>query len=198
MANMLPPVRGVAFYFEVSLISITNRDIFQSAPTLAPGDCLVIKDGVLDGNMDALPVAVAGCTNVVGCTLSAAEMTADRVTVLFHDAAGAEWQDMLVTLYTSGQTLDDIASGVTVFPAGAIEYTYTVTDSISGFPIDGVQVWFSTDLGGTNIVWAGVTDALGVARDVLNSKPWLNAGTYYAWRQKAGYAFENPGTEVVS
>lgn len=80
----------------------------------------------------------------------------------------------------------------------AVEYTYTITDAITGLPIEGVEVWFTTDAAGSNIVWAGVTDAFGVARDVLEAKPWLDAGTYYVWRQKTGYAFTNPDVEIVS
>ena len=86
----------------------------------------------------------------------------------------------------------------TYFPAGSVEFTYTVTASDTGLPIDGVEVWVSTDVAGSNIVWSGNTDALGVARDVNNDKPFLDAGTYYFWSQKAGYSFANPDTENVS
>ena len=34
--------------------------------------------------------------------------------------------------------------------------------------------------------------------DINLVKPWLNAGTYYFWVQKAGYVFPIPDTEVVS
>lgn len=82
--------------------------------------------------------------------------------------------------------------------AGAVEFTYTVTDSSTGLPIEGVEVWITTDVGGVNIVWVGSTDALGVARDTYNSKCWLDAGDYYFWSQKAGYTFANPDLESVS
>jgi hypothetical protein len=90
------------------------------------------------------------------------------------------------------------AANAVLFPTGAIEFTYTVTNSVGGAPIDGVEVWISTDLAGTNVIWAGATDALGVARDVNDGKPMLDAGTYYFWRQLAGWTFVNPDTEVVS
>lgn len=82
--------------------------------------------------------------------------------------------------------------------AGAIEWPYTVYEPDGVTPIAGVDVWTSTDAAGTNIVWRGVTDAFGAARDVVNEQPWLDAGTYYFWRQAAGYTFTNPDTEVVS
>lgn len=106
MASSLPPVRGAAFSFETSLVSQADTDTFQDNPTLAAGDVKIIKDGTLDGNIDTLPTAVTSLTRVITVALSADEMTADRVAVLFHDAAGSEWQDALVTIYTAAQTLD--------------------------------------------------------------------------------------------
>ncbi|MDX1418095.1 MAG: hypothetical protein R3293_28090, partial [Candidatus Promineifilaceae bacterium] len=79
---------------------------------------------------------------------------------------------------------------------GAIEYTYTIDDGTN--PIEGVEVWISTDSGGSNIVWSGVTDASGIARASNDEKPWLDAGTYYGWAQKTGYSFTNPDTLTVS
>ena len=106
MASAIPPVRGAAFSFELSLVSQADTDVFQDNPTLAAGDVKIIKDGVLDGNIDTLPTAVTSLTRVITVALSAEEMTADRVTVLFHDAAGDEWQDAIITIYTAAQTLD--------------------------------------------------------------------------------------------
>lgn len=79
----------------------------------------------------------------------------------------------------------------------AIEFTYTVTDSSTGLPIEGVEVWFATDSSGSNVAWYGTTDAFGVARNDGNL-PRLDTGTYYVFRQKAGYTFSDPDTEVVS
>lgn len=81
---------------------------------------------------------------------------------------------------------------------GAIEFTYTVTDSVTTLPIEGVEVWITTDMAGLNVIWNGVTDASGIARDLDGYKPWLDAGTAYFWSQKTGYTFTNPDTEIVS
>lgn len=81
--------------------------------------------------------------------------------------------------------------------AGAIEYTYTVRDSTTLLPIEGVEVWFATDIAGANVVWAGDTDAFGVARDDAGRLPWLDSGSYFIFSQKAGYTFA-VDTEVVS
>lgn len=84
-------------------------------------------------------------------------------------------------------------------PSGAIAYTYTVTNSVSGLPVEGVEVWITTDLAGNNVVWNGDTDAFGVARDDNGNLPRLDAGSYYFWKQRAGLIDDqNPDTEVVS
>lgn len=106
MASAIPPVRGAAFAFEMSLVSQADTDTFQDNPTLAAGDVKIVKDGVLDGNIDTLPVAIEGLTRVLTVAVSVAEATADRVTLLFHDAAGDEWQDAIVTIWTAAQTMD--------------------------------------------------------------------------------------------
>lgn len=106
-----------------------------------------------------------------------------------------------VSIYVSGtgivqQNLEYVVEGRN---AGAIEYEYTVLDSVSGLPVAGVEVWVSTDVAGANIIWSGVTDAFGVARDVNDAEPWLDAGTYFFWKHRVGYTDDDmPDTEVVS
>jgi hypothetical protein len=48
------------------------------------------------------------------------------------------------------------------------------------------------------MVWGGDTDAFGVARDDAGELPRLDPGTYYFWRNLAGWTFTNPDTEIVS
>lgn len=81
----------------------------------------------------------------------------------------------------------------------AIEFTYTVTSDEGGNPpIAGVEVYSATNSGGANIVWQGYTDSFGVARDNYGNLPRLQPGTYYFFRYKYGWNFNNPDTEVVS
>ena len=75
---------------------------------------------------------------------------------------------------------------------GATEWTYTLTDSDSGDPLADASVWITTDAGGTNVIASGTTNDSGVVTF------YLDAGTVYVWRSKAGYNFSNPDTEVVS
>lgn len=74
--------------------------------------------------------------------------------------------------------------------AGSVAYPITVTNGVD--PLDGVDVWVSTDLAGTNVVARGSTNALG-ALTLL-----LDAGSYYIWMQLAGFEFTNPTSITVT
>lgn len=106
--------------------------------------------------------------------------------------AGSDTSDFV----PSTDSLESIGTPI----AGALEITYTVKedDEDTGDPIEGVEVWITTDEAGTNVIWSGTTDASGVAREAGNSKPFLDAGTYYFWRKKSHYNFTNPDTEIFS
>lgn len=80
----------------------------------------------------------------------------------------------------------------------SVEFTYTVTNSVTSAPIEGVQVWIAVDGAGNNVIWYGVTDSSGIARDSDGNLPRLDAGTVYIFRQKAGFIFSDPDTETVS
>jgi len=73
----------------------------------------------------------------------------------------------------------------------AITFTYNVTDSITGLPLDDVEVWNTTDIAGINVIANGFTDVFG------NFTSYLDVGTYYFWRSKSGYTFVDPDVEVV-
>jgi hypothetical protein len=74
---------------------------------------------------------------------------------------------------------------------GAISHELTIDDGTN--PIDGAEVWATTDLAGSNVV-AGTlsTDALGKVTFMLD------AGDYYAWTQVAGFNFTNPTAFTVA
>ena len=76
--------------------------------------------------------------------------------------------------------------------SGALTTTVTVNDE-NAQPLDGVEVWVTSDSAGTTVV-AGTltTNAAGVVTFMLD------AGTYYLWRQLSRYNFTNPTTIVVS
>lgn len=76
--------------------------------------------------------------------------------------------------------------------AGAISHSYTLTDSDDGTPIDGAEVWVTTDAAGVDVVASGSTNSFGVVTFMLD------AGAYYFWRKCSGYNFNNPDLETVS
>ena len=112
------------------------------------------------------------------------------------DIADAVW-DELQSGHTSagsfGKYLDAAISGVGgVVGSGALSCTWTQKDE-GGTAMDNVQVWISTDEAGNNVV-AGtlITNASGEVTFMLD------AGTYYVFRERAGYNFTNPQEWAVS
>lgn len=80
-----------------------------------------------------------------------------------------------------------------------IEFTYTLTNSVTLLPVEDAKIWITTDAAGNNVIWNGETDAFGVARDAEGNLPCLDAGTYYVWAKKhGGSANAWPDVEVVS
>ena len=69
---------------------------------------------------------------------------------------------------------------------------YTLLESPSNDPIADADVWATTDSAGSNVVASGRTDQNGEITFYLDS------GTVYIWRQKSGYNFTNPDTEVIA
>lgn len=91
-------------------------------------------------------------------------------------------QDALILLRTPDNTAG----------AGSIAWTITVTDNVAT-PLDGAEVWVSTDIAGANVV-AGTlhTNSFGLVTFMLD------AGTYYLWVQHSGYNATNPTAFTVS
>ena len=77
--------------------------------------------------------------------------------------------------------------------AGAISWTYTLTDSATGGPIDGAEVWVTSDSAGLYVLASGTTDSAGQVTFMLD------AGTVYVFAKKAGYNMDDlPDEEVVA
>lgn len=93
-------------------------------------------------------------------------------------------------LEDSGTTLpaehDELADAIGDIPAIAAGATQTsVLVKVNGLPVDGVEVWFTTDEAGLNVVHGTfVTDAFGLADFGA-----VDPGTYFVHRQKAGLDF---------
>ena len=106
--------------------------------------------------------------------------------------------------YTGATVLDQDyvtgSVGLLTPPVGtAVLFTYTVTNSITTNPIEGVDIEISTDNVKAHVVWTGNTDIFGVARDEFNSLPILDPGWYYIWKQFGGFIDDqNPDYEEVA
>jgi hypothetical protein len=128
-------------------------------------------DWINGGRLDLLIDAIiTHLTEIKGATFSGASDSLEEI----RDRGDAAW-------ITGG------ASG-----SGAIEWEYTLTSTAGGDPISDADVWVTTDIAGANVIASGKTDSFG------NVTFWLDAGTYYIWRQKAGFNFDNPDVETVS
>ncbi|TSA12997.1 MAG: hypothetical protein D4R73_01500 [Deltaproteobacteria bacterium] len=118
----------------------------------------------------------------------------EAIYVEIDGGAGLDNEDRYKVLQITPEdnNLDVPVSSRSSLGIGAITWTYTLTRSDNGLPIADAQVWISTDAAGQNIIASGRTDQNGGVTF------YLDAGTVYIWRQKAGVTFINPDTEVVS
>ena len=132
---MAEPKRGVAFTFTLAVTDSANRPQLKVNPTLATGDFKVSKDGGALANLTTLPSVSPASSRLIAVALSATEMTADRVDVQAVDAAGAEWDETLISIITTVSVIDDLAGtatgepaqgtpGVSVTRAEKIDYLY--------------------------------------------------------------------------
>ena len=146
---------------------------------LATAADLATVDGVVDAiktKTDLLPADPAGVSDVPTS----------------GDIADAVWDELLSGHVISGSTgagLSTAAAGSAGSGAGANEVVITVNDGSN--PLDGVEVWVTTDIAGSNTVASGISSVLGTVT------VYLDPGTYYVWKQLAGYTFTNPETMVV-
>jgi len=99
--------QNVASYFVVPLVDKANRPDYKASPTLAAGDVKVIRHtgGSWNvSNIGTLPTAITGATTQLLVTLTATELNPDDnkypVIVQFLDAAGDEWDDQTVIIWT--------------------------------------------------------------------------------------------------
>ncbi len=105
------PKKGVAYEFDMYLVDQTTGQ-FKYAPTIESGDFKVSKDNGSLVNLTTLPSVAPAAGPIVRVQLSASEMTADKVSIVAHDAAGSEWNDVLIVVEPTSQTIDDVLATV--------------------------------------------------------------------------------------
>ena len=107
---MATPKKGVAYTFSMSLVDTANPAFFKVNPTIGAGDFQVSKDNGTFVNMATLPVVTPTGSILVLVSLSAAEMTANKLTIRALDAAGGEWEEasVFIDIPATNETDDDV------------------------------------------------------------------------------------------
>jgi hypothetical protein len=105
--------------------------------------------------------------------------------------ADAVWDEAISGHLTAGTTGAKLNTASAASGAGSTAYSNTITDDSSN-PLDGVEVWITSDSGGASTVASTTTNTLGAFT------VYLDPGTYYLWLAKGGYNFPNPTTITVT
>jgi hypothetical protein len=113
----MPPTYGQAYTFTRGLYDTTGGGRFRVNPTLAAGDFKIAKDNGALVNLTNLPVVAPAGSPLVSFSLTAAEMTATRVTILGVDQAGSEWTEFMEHLEPATKTLAEVPTAVQVADA---------------------------------------------------------------------------------
>lgn len=136
MPDYSDPKRAVAYRFTLSLFARSGNQI-KTVPTLAAGDVKVSKDNGATANITTLPAETPASSGILQVDLSATEMTADLVTVIFRDAAGAEWNDVAIHLAPAVRQMADLAfpntsgRGMDIDASGGVEVGSFQTGAIT-------------------------------------------------------------------
>jgi hypothetical protein len=97
-----PPVKNEDFEFTITLADMAVSGKFKSSPTLASGDFKISKDGGSFANLATLPSVEPAASVGVKVALSATEMNADRILVVWEDQTDPpEWAAGSVCLLTT-------------------------------------------------------------------------------------------------
>lgn len=75
---------------------------YKTTPTLVSGDFKIEKDGGTAANLATLPTVSPAGGSSISIALSAAEMQCKQATIRVVDAAGAEWNDDCIHVFTLG------------------------------------------------------------------------------------------------
>lgn len=75
---------------------------YRNTPTLASGDFKIEKDGGTAANLATLPTVSPAGGSSISIALSATEMQCKQAVIRMVDAAGAEWNDDCIHIFTVG------------------------------------------------------------------------------------------------
>jgi len=119
--QMPDPSKNTSFNFSISLINSTNRPEFAINPTISTGDFQVSIDGGNYSNLNTTPVVTPAGSKTVLISLLASEMNGDVINIL-GVSSGSHWDDILISINTSINTID---SGLSLATNSISDSTYS-------------------------------------------------------------------------
>lgn len=145
---MATPKKNVAYDLSIGLVNQLDNSAFVVNPTIAAGDFTISKDDGGFVNLANLPVVTPAGSQRVKIDLNAAEMNATRISILGVDAAGNQWNDILIEIdipafneldFSLLNTLvEDYPADAT--PGNAAELLYLILANVSQFDIVGTNL----------------------------------------------------------
>jgi hypothetical protein len=178
-----------------AILADTNE--LQSDDTPAALTALDAKIDVIDGIVDSI-VADTNELQTDWEDGGRLDLILDSVAAPASAAAIADavWDEAIAAHSSAGSTgltLAQALAGLSSSVAGLGSVSNTITVTVGGVGLEGVDVWVTSDEAGTTVV-AGTlqTDTNGEVVFLLDP------GTYYVWQQKTGYNFECPDELTVT
>jgi hypothetical protein len=169
----MPPTYGQAYTFTRGLYDATGGGRFRVNPTLAAGDFRIAKDNGALVTLTNLPVVQPAGSQLVSFTLTAAEMTASRVTILGVDQAGNEWTEFMEHLEPETTTLLDVPTATEIADA-----VLTRDWTLVGSEAPAYSVWNALRLlRNAWTVLAGAPAQLHVKKEDGTSDAWMRTVT---------------------
>lgn len=172
-----PPKKNAAFTFAVSLVDRVAPHAYKASATLAAGDVKVDIDGAGFNNLTNLPAVTPAAGKRVEVDLTAAEMNGDVITVLFSDASGDQWNDLMVVLHTATRQIVDLAYLTApladVYAANTAAPTLqqaimAIHQSLMAFEIVGTEIRVKK-LDGTSAAFTVTTDHASSPTEAIRS-----------------------------
>ncbi len=168
----------------LAVFKSTSADvILKHVPALA-----VLEVQRIDATISGIPALVwASATR----TLTSFGTLVSDISTALAGIPALVWDVLIAGHLTAGTTGKKLSSLCCSLGGGANTFIYTVTETSTLLPIQGVLVIVTTDAAGNNEIAQSSTNAFGQVTFYLDS------GTYYFWRIKANTLFVNPDTEVI-
>ena len=189
---MSQPKKNHAYTFTIALVDQAARPSFKSSPTLAAGDFKVDIDGGGVNNLATTPTASG---YIVTIALSAGEMNGDVITVIGHDVAGAEWDDVFFSIPTTVYLNEtELVQGVW----DALTSALTTTGSIGKRLADDIDAQISTRaVPGSNMNVVSYSAGMSPAEQVLSTSNRIFADANNDVRVGSYATGESPAEQVL-